>query len=42
MMAQLKLELLKEEAKELSENASPQQISAGAFIRKAIKIEDRQ
>ena len=41
-MAQLKLELLKEEAKELSESAPLRQVSAGAFIRKAIEIEDRQ
>jgi hypothetical protein len=40
-MAQLKLELLKEEAKELSEGASPHKVSAGAFLRKAIEIEDR-
>ena len=40
-MAQLKLELLKEEAKELSEGPLPQKVLAGAFLRKAIEIEDR-
>jgi hypothetical protein len=40
-MAQLKLELLKEEAKELSMGISPHKVSAGAFLRKAIEIEDR-
>ena len=41
-MAQLKLELLKEEAKELSEGTSAHKVSAGAFLRKAIEIEDRR
>ena len=40
-MAQLKLELLKEEVKELSEGASPHSIPAGAFLCKAVDIEDR-
>lgn len=40
-MAQLKLELLKEEAKEPSEGPLSQKVSAGAFLRKAIEIEDR-
>ena len=41
-MAQLKLELLKEEAKELTEGTSAHKVSVGAFLRKAIEIEDRQ
>jgi len=42
-MAQLRLELLKEEAKQGSStgNVSPHKVSAGAFFRKAIEIEDR-
>jgi hypothetical protein len=42
-MAQLKLELLKEEARELSGHGPPpHKVSAGAFLRKAIDIEDRR
>lgn len=41
-MAQLKLELLKEEAKELSEHRAIHKVSAGTFFRKAIEIEDRR
>ena len=41
-MAQLKLELLKEEAKELLEGTSAHKVSAGVFLRKAIEIEDRR
>jgi len=40
-MAQLRLELLKEEAKELSEGVSLQKVSTGAFLHKAIEIKDR-
>jgi hypothetical protein len=41
-MAKLRLELLKEEAKELSEGTSPHKVSAGEFLRKAIEIKDRR
>lgn len=41
-MAQLKAELLKEEAKELSGGGLLSKIPAGAFFRKAIEVEDRQ
>ena len=41
-MAQLKLELLKEEAKESSEGTSAHKVSVGVFLRKAIEIEDRR
>ena len=41
-MAQLKLQLLKEEAKELSERGPLYKVSAGAFFRKALDIEERQ
>ena len=41
-MAQLKLELLKEEARELSGRGPLHKVSAGAFFRKAIEIEDRR
>ena len=40
-MAQLKLELLREEARELAEHGLQQKVSAGAFFRKAIEIEGR-
>ena len=40
-MAQLRLELLKEEVKQTSGDVPPQKVSAGAFFRKAIEIEDR-
>jgi hypothetical protein len=42
-MAQLRLELLQEEAKYISntDDAGPQKISPGAFFRKAIDIEER-
>jgi hypothetical protein len=39
-VAQLKLELLKEEAKDSSENTS-YVVSAGGFLHKAIEIEHR-
>lgn len=41
-MHQLKMELLKEEARELSQGGPLHQVSAGAFLRKAVEIEDRQ
>ena len=41
-MAQLRLELLKEEAKELSGHGPLHKVSAGAFLRKAIETEDRR
>lgn len=42
-MKQLKLALLKEEAAELAEcGPSPHKVSAGAFFRKAIVIENRR
>ena len=41
-MAKLRLELLKEEAKGLSEGAQPPTVSARAFLREAIEIEDRR
>ena len=41
-MAELKLELLKEEAKEQGGRGPLSKSSAGAFFRKAIEIEDRQ
>jgi hypothetical protein len=41
-MAKLKLDLLKEEAKESSGRAQPHKVSAGAFFRKAIEIEGRR
>jgi hypothetical protein len=41
-MAKLKLELLKEEAKDLSEGVQPHAVSAGTFLREAIEIEDRR
>lgn len=41
-MAQLRLELLKEEAKELSGHGPPHKVLAGAFFRKAIETEDRR
>ena len=42
-MAQLRLNLLKEEAKQTSSagGMSVHKVSAGAFFRKAIEIEDR-
>lgn len=42
-MAQLRLELLKEELKQTSGTGDtrPHKVSAGAFFRKAIEIEDR-
>ena len=39
-MAQLKLELLKEEARELSGSGPLHKVSAGVFICKAIEIKD--
>ena len=41
-MYQLRMELLKEEAKELSQGGPLHKGSAGAFFRKAIEMEDRQ
>lgn len=41
-LAQLKLELLKEDAKELAGGTPTNKVSAGTFIRKAIEIEDRR
>ena len=41
-MHQLKMDLLKEEARELSQGGPLRNVSAGAFFRKAIEIEDRQ
>jgi hypothetical protein len=41
-LAELKLELLKEEAKELSGITPTNKVSAGSFIRKAIEIEGRR
>ena len=41
-MHQLKMELLKEEAKELSQGGPLHKVSAGAFFKKAVEIEDRQ
>ena len=41
-MAKLKLELLKEEAKEFSGCRPPHKVSAGVFFRKAIEIEGCQ
>jgi len=42
-MAQLRLELLKEEARQSPTTGGmpPHKVSAGAFLRKAIEIEDR-
>jgi len=42
-MAQLRVELLKEEVKQASSEGfnPPHKVSAGAFFRKAIEIEDR-
>jgi len=42
-MAQLRLELLKEEMTQVSTAGAtpPHKVSAGAFFRKAIEIEDR-
>ena len=41
-MAQLRVELLKEEVKQVSGARSPShKVSAGGFFRKAIEIEDR-
>jgi hypothetical protein len=41
-LAQLKLELLKEDAKQLAGGTPTNKVSAGTFIRKAIEIEDRR
>ena len=41
-MAELKLELLKEEARERVGHAPLSKISPGGLFRKAIEIEDRQ
>ena len=41
-MAELKLELLKEEARDRVGNASLPKFSPGGLFRKAIEIEDRQ
>ena len=41
-MAELRLELLKEEAKERAGCGPLDKTSAGTFFRKAIEIEDRQ
>jgi len=42
-MAELRLELLKEEVKQASSGGAvpPHKVSAGAFFRKAVEIEDR-
>ena len=42
-MAQLRVELLKEEVKQTSGmgDVPPHKVSAGAFFRRAIEIEDR-
>lgn len=40
-MAQLRLELLKEEAKQVSGVDHPAKVSASTFFRKALDIEDR-
>jgi len=41
-MAQLKLELLREEAREFEGRGPPPKVSAGAFFKKVIEIEDRR
>ena len=41
-MAQLKLELLKEEARDFAGPGLPPKVSPGAFFKKVIEIEDRQ
>jgi len=41
-MAQLKLQLLQEEAKELTERGPMYKVSPGAFFRKALDIEERR
>ena len=41
-MYQLKMELLKEEVRELSQGELLHKVSTGAFFRKAIEIEDCQ
>ena len=41
-MAQLKLELLKEEAKDLAEGVTRYSVSPGAFFRKALEVEERR
>jgi len=40
-MAQLRLELLREEAKQASSTDHPPKVSASALFRKALDIEDR-
>lgn len=41
-MAQLKLQLLKEEARDLAERGPLYKVSPGAFIRLALDIEERR
>jgi len=41
-MAQLKLELLKEEARDFVGPGLPPKVSLGAFFKKVIEIEDHQ
>ena len=41
-MAQLKLELLKEDARALAGSSQPPKFSPGAFFNKVIEIEDRR